>query len=99
MLPFIFTLDKHRRQCLTPKPIPRGRSPTKLITVVRADSGLPIATAERRASDRGDWLSVNRLERAMGRRDSGHMNEVSQVKNNLKSFVIKYNEIPGNSTD
>ena len=49
-------------------PRPRGRPPKKWITQVREDTGLPIATAERRASDRGDWRTVSRLERARGRR-------------------------------
>ena len=50
------------------KPRPRGRPPKKWITQVREDTGLPSVTAERRASNRGDWHTVSRLERARGRR-------------------------------
>ena len=49
-------------------PRPRGRPPKKWISCVREDIGLPIATAERRASGRSDWRTVSRLERARGRR-------------------------------
>ncbi len=46
----------------------RGRPQKRWINQVREDTGLPIATAERRASDRIDWRTVSCLERARGRR-------------------------------
>ena len=46
----------------------RDRPPKKWITHGREDTGLPIATAERKVSGRGDWRTVSRLERARGRR-------------------------------
>ena len=38
-----------------PNPRPRGRPPKKWCTQIREDTGLPLATAERRASERLDW--------------------------------------------
>ena len=39
-------------------------APKKMITLVLEYTGLTIATAERRASDCGDWCTISRLERA-----------------------------------
>ena len=64
--PESYVAKAYREDFSNPKP--RGRPPKKWITQVREDTGLPIATAERRASDRGDWRAVSRLERARGRR-------------------------------
>ena len=64
--PESYVAKAYREDFSNPKP--RDRPPKKWITQVREDTGLPIATTERRASDRGDWRTVSRLERARGRR-------------------------------
>ena len=51
-----------------PNPRPRGRPPKRWIHQVREDTGLPIATAERRASERGNWRRESCPQRASGRR-------------------------------
>ena len=49
-------------------PRPRGRPPKRWAAQIREDTGVPLATAERRASDRGSWRRSARVENARGRR-------------------------------
>ena len=49
-----------------PNPRPRGRPGKRWIDQVREDTGLPIATAERRAANRRGWRQSSRLVGARG---------------------------------
>ena len=51
-----------------PNPRPRGRPPKKWTDQIRKDTGLPLATAERRAADREGWRRSSWQERARVRR-------------------------------
>ena len=44
---------------------PPGRPPARWTDMIKADTGLPLATAERQTMDRGEWRNRNR-ERARG---------------------------------
>ena len=42
------------------KPIPRGRPPKRWTDMIQQDTGLPLLTAERNASDRNSWRRMLR---------------------------------------
>jgi hypothetical protein len=44
----------------------KGRPPKRWADQVRADTGLPIATAERRAASRSDWSQMSYMKRPRG---------------------------------
>ena len=66
-----------------PNPRPRGRPPKKWTDQIRKDTGLPLATAERRAADREGLAEVQLAGESKGPERTTPISQVSQVKDGV----------------